>query len=151
MAGKIYVATQNGLADYDGRQVPIRAGVTRVREGHPLLKGREAIFEEIKVDYDIEDARSAPQDEPKPERVKRSTKQPESHQDTASHEGPASVGASHGGEASDDPPNEGPASDTDDPGSAQSTDDDEYFGAAVKAAKEPTPRPRRGPRKAAGS
>lgn len=66
---KIYVSKVSGLADYDGRQVPLVAGVTRVREGHPLLKGRESVFEEITVQYDIEDARSAPQDEPKPEPV----------------------------------------------------------------------------------
>lgn len=151
---KIYVSKVSGLADYDGRQVPLVAGVTRVREGHPLLKGREDVFEEISVHYDIEDARSAPQDEPKPERVRRSTKQPESHQDTASHEGPASVGASHGGEASEDPPNQGPESDTDEDGSAQSTpkasqavDDEDYLSAPAK----PKTTPRRGPRKSSGT
>ena len=66
MSGKIYIARSSGLADYDGGQVYIQAGVTRVREGHPLLKGRESIFEEIEVQYEVEDARSAPQDEPKP-------------------------------------------------------------------------------------
>lgn len=63
---KIYVSKVSGLADYDGRQIPLVAGVTRVREGHPLLKGREAVFEEITVHYDVEDARSAPQDETEP-------------------------------------------------------------------------------------
>lgn len=69
MAGKIYVSKVNGLADYEGGQIMLTAGVTRVREGHPLLKGRESVFEEIRVEYDLEDARSAPQDEPKPEPV----------------------------------------------------------------------------------
>lgn len=69
MAGKIYVARVDGIIDYNGGQVPIKAGVTRVREGHPILEGRESVFEEITVQYDLEDARSAPQDEPKPEPV----------------------------------------------------------------------------------
>lgn len=65
MAGKIFVARVDGIADYNGQQIHIKAGVTRVREGHPLLKGRESIFREIEVQYDLEDARSAPQDEAK--------------------------------------------------------------------------------------
>lgn len=150
MAGKIYVAKTSAVVFLpDGDQVTLQRGITRVREGHSLLEGREDLFEELTVQYDVETARQAPAPEAKPEPVKRSTKQPESHRDTASHEGPASVGASHGGEASDDPPNQGPASDEDDPGSAQSTPEPEgNEAAAIKEANKPTPRPRRGPRKA---
>lgn len=67
MAGKIYIATVTGTATLpDGSEAHLQEGVTRVREGHPLLKGREAIFREIDVHYDVEDARSAPQDAPTP-------------------------------------------------------------------------------------
>lgn len=65
--GKIYVSKVDGFADYEGQQVPLRSGVTRVREGHPLLKGRESLFEEIHVHYDVESARQAPAPESKPE------------------------------------------------------------------------------------
>lgn len=70
MAGKIYVARVSGIIDLPkGGQAHIQAGITRVREGHPILKGRESIFREIDVHYDVEDARSAPQDAPVPEAV----------------------------------------------------------------------------------
>lgn len=71
--GKIYVSKVDGFADYDGGQVPLRAGVTRVREGHPLLKGREALFDEIQVHYEVETARQAPEPEGKPEAAKSET------------------------------------------------------------------------------
>jgi hypothetical protein len=103
MAGKIYVAAHSAVIyTEDDGPVTIQANVTRVREGHPLLKGNEALFRELDVQYEVETARQAPTPEAKPEPVKRSTKQPESHKtETASHEGPASIGASHGGEASE--------------------------------------------------
>lgn len=70
MAGKIYVAISSAVLDTeDGGRASITAGVTRVREGHPILRGRESMFKEIDVHFDIEDARSAPQDAPKPEPV----------------------------------------------------------------------------------
>lgn len=67
MAGKIYVARSSTFLVHDGEQVQVLAGVTRVREGHALLKSRPDLFEEIRVHYEVEDARRAPQDEPKPE------------------------------------------------------------------------------------
>lgn len=71
MAGKIYVARYTGLAQMeDGTQVYLQAGVTRVREGHPLLKGGESQFEELHVHYDVETARQVPKAEAKPEPVK---------------------------------------------------------------------------------
>ena len=143
MAGNIYVARQSTFLVHNGEQVHIKAGITRVREGHPILESRPGLFREIEVHFDLEDERQAPQDEPKPEPVKRSTKQPESHQATASHEGPASIGASHGGQAS-----EGPASDKD--GSSKSSpavDDDEYFAPAATKGPAKKTAPRRGPRK----
>lgn len=74
MAGKIYVSKINGIADYDGAQVTLVAGVTRVREGHPLLEGRESVFEEVSVDYEVETARQAPKAEAKPDAPKAEAK-----------------------------------------------------------------------------
>jgi hypothetical protein len=63
MAGKIYVANTSGETRLkDGTMVLLHAGVTRVREGHPLLEGREALFDELKIHHDLEDARSAPEE-----------------------------------------------------------------------------------------
>lgn len=61
--GKIYVARESGTAEIDGTAYPFTAGVTRVREGHALLKGgRDQLFEEIdlSVHYDIEQATAGP-------------------------------------------------------------------------------------------
>lgn len=62
MAGKIYVAKQNGVIGTDDGPVHIRAGITRVREGHALLQGNEHLFEEQHVHYDTEDATDRPAD-----------------------------------------------------------------------------------------
>jgi hypothetical protein len=71
MAGKIFVALANAVLDLpDGGRAVIVAGQTRVREGHPLLRGRESLFQEINAHFEFEDARSAPQDEPKPKPVR---------------------------------------------------------------------------------
>lgn len=67
MAGKIYVATQSAVVYTDDGPVVLRGGVTRVREGHPLLKGRMDLFEEQTVEYEVETARQAPKAEAKPE------------------------------------------------------------------------------------
>jgi hypothetical protein len=68
MAGKIYVAKSSALIQLgDGNNVVIKGGITRVREGHPLLDGRENMFEEIGVHYDVETTRQAPEAESKPE------------------------------------------------------------------------------------
>lgn len=58
MAGNIFVATDSVLTDVDGENVYITAGQT-AREGHPILKGREAMFVPLQVDYDL------PEPEPK--------------------------------------------------------------------------------------
>lgn len=58
--GQIYVARESFSADLDGASVAVVAGRTRVREGHPLLAGRAHLFEEITVDYDVEQATAAP-------------------------------------------------------------------------------------------
>lgn len=60
--GRVYIARETGSAEVDGQSLVFIKGVTRVREGHPLLKGREAYFElaEDFVHYDIEAATAAP-------------------------------------------------------------------------------------------
>jgi len=44
----------------DGTEHVVTRGVTRVRHGHELLKGREQMFEELDVHYDVEDASADP-------------------------------------------------------------------------------------------
>ncbi len=52
MAGDIFVATDSVLTDVDGENVYITVGQT-ARAGHPILKGREAMFVPLQVDYDL--------------------------------------------------------------------------------------------------
>lgn len=60
--GKVYVARDSGVSEVDGEIYVFTRGVTRVREGHALLKGREGLFEPVdeSVHYDIEQATAAP-------------------------------------------------------------------------------------------
>lgn len=51
MAGAIYQAKGPFLASVDGTQMAIQRGTT-VREGHPLLAGREHLFEPFTVDFE---------------------------------------------------------------------------------------------------
>lgn len=60
MAGQIYVAKQTFTTEVDGTPVTVHAGITRVREGHALLKGRSELFEPILVQYDVEQATAKP-------------------------------------------------------------------------------------------
>lgn len=63
MAGKIFIANTNAVvALEDGSYITLSKDTTRVREGHPLLKGHESMFRELDVHYDLEDARSAPEE-----------------------------------------------------------------------------------------
>jgi hypothetical protein len=55
---QIFVAKQSFSAEVDGVPVIVSAGVTRVRAGHALLAGREALFEPITVHYDVADEQS---------------------------------------------------------------------------------------------
>lgn len=76
MAGNVYVATESvsGLL-FDGEPIDLRRGVTRVREGHPLLEAHPGYFRELDVHFDVEDATARPgqqrnvppADPPKPE------------------------------------------------------------------------------------
>ena len=61
-AGRVFVARDSGSAEVDGEQYSFVKGVTRVREGHPLLAGREQLFEPVDdaVHYEWETATAAP-------------------------------------------------------------------------------------------
>ena len=48
----LFVATDSFTADIDGVPTAVVRGVTRVREGHPLLEGREALFERIEPHFE---------------------------------------------------------------------------------------------------
>jgi len=56
----IYVAKESFSTVLDGDEVTVQKGRTRVREGHPLLAGREHLFEPQAVDYEVEQATSSP-------------------------------------------------------------------------------------------
>lgn len=59
MAGKIYQAREPFLANIGGVSVAIQPGTT-VREGHPLLAGKEHLFEPFTVDYEYEPPSAKP-------------------------------------------------------------------------------------------
>ena len=52
--GKLYVAKESFHTEVDGVPITVVGNTTRVREGHPLLSGREDLFEEITADYEYE-------------------------------------------------------------------------------------------------
>ena len=49
----IFVCRSTVLFEHDGVEVAIRRGAT-VRAGHPIMKGREDMFEPLVVEYDYE-------------------------------------------------------------------------------------------------
>lgn len=53
--GGIMVATQGAMFDHEGQRVFLVAGKTTVREGHPILKGRENLFKPLVPDFEVED------------------------------------------------------------------------------------------------
>lgn len=65
MADGILVALDSAMiiyTDENGEQqrAYVHKGVTRVREGHPMLEGREELFGPIDVHYDVEQATRGP-------------------------------------------------------------------------------------------
>lgn len=54
--GRIFVCRETFLW---GDEV-FEAGITRVREGHPILDGKEHLFEELEVHYEVERATANP-------------------------------------------------------------------------------------------
>lgn len=51
--GALYVARESFSTEHEGAPVAIVKGVTRVREGHPILKGREDFFELIEPHFEV--------------------------------------------------------------------------------------------------
>ena len=81
VSSDIYVAKQSFATEIDGQSVIVHKGTTRVRAGHPLLKGRESLFEPLTVQYDVEQAtakpgeqRGAPASAPTPAEIKAEIK-----------------------------------------------------------------------------
>jgi len=58
----VYVANQTFVADVDGVPQTFKRGVTLVREGHSVMKGREQYFDLRKdvVHWEVEAATAAP-------------------------------------------------------------------------------------------
>jgi hypothetical protein len=50
----VFLATTSGVCNIDGVEYRFFAGKTRVRAGHPLLRGRRECFEPdvFRIDYD---------------------------------------------------------------------------------------------------
>jgi hypothetical protein len=60
--GGVYVAIESGSAEVKGQLYSFIKGVTRVRDGHPLLKDHGVFFEPVDehVHYEVEQATAAP-------------------------------------------------------------------------------------------
>ena len=58
MAAKLHVAKETFVTEIDGNEVVVYAGVTRVESGHPLLKGREQMFEPAEPRADLKAPRA---------------------------------------------------------------------------------------------
>ena len=57
---RLLVAADTFTADFEGVPHTFIEDQTRVREGHPILKGIEHLFKPIKAHYEIEAASAAP-------------------------------------------------------------------------------------------
>lgn len=57
---RVFIASESFITTIDGESVAVQKNITRVREGHPLMAGREAFFRELDVQYDVEQATAAP-------------------------------------------------------------------------------------------
>lgn len=58
--GRIYVSLESFVVEYEGAPTVVTKDRTRVREGHPLMAGREHLFKEVDAHYDVEDATADP-------------------------------------------------------------------------------------------
>ncbi len=59
---KVYVAVDSFVCNYDGADHVFRPDGPFVREGHPILTGREHMFREVTAhpSYEVEQATAAP-------------------------------------------------------------------------------------------
>jgi hypothetical protein len=60
MPGEILIATETVLTTFEGADVYIYAGQTTAREGHPILKGREAMFIPVQVTWELPEPETKP-------------------------------------------------------------------------------------------
>ena len=64
MAAKrgVFTPKETMVIEYEGHPVTLHAGMTRIREGHPMMKGRQALFVPVResVDFEVEQATAAP-------------------------------------------------------------------------------------------
>jgi hypothetical protein len=60
MSGDVYVAKVTTFLTVNGEEVMIRAGETRVREGHALLSLRPEVFQRQEVHFEVEQATARP-------------------------------------------------------------------------------------------
>lgn len=58
--GGILVANESFSKRFEGADHHFQSGVTRVREGHPILRGVEHLFKPVSADYEFEQATAAP-------------------------------------------------------------------------------------------
>ena len=60
LSATLLVAKESFTHMWEGVPRDFKAGETRVRAGHPMLKGVEHLFEPIKAHYEYESATQAP-------------------------------------------------------------------------------------------
>jgi hypothetical protein len=63
ISNDIFVAKESFSVTLNGAPYAIHKGIDRVRKGHPILKGREHLFEPLSVQYDVEQATAAPSEQ----------------------------------------------------------------------------------------
>jgi len=57
---RILIAKESFSVRYEGADHGFQKGVSRVREGHPILRGIEHLFEPLTAHYEWEAATAAP-------------------------------------------------------------------------------------------
>lgn len=56
----VYVAKDSFITEFNGEVIRIHKGVDRVAAGHPILIGREHLFEKAGLRFGVEQATAAP-------------------------------------------------------------------------------------------
>lgn len=60
MLGEMYVANESFVCVVDGQSYSVVGGVTRVRAGHPLLRGREHLFRVLRAHHEYSEPVQSP-------------------------------------------------------------------------------------------